>query len=288
VRRGRGGHCNGGELAGAFLILLREGFEAALVVGIILAVLARLDRRRDFVWVFWGIGAAALSSVAFAGAADRISDLFGGAGQEVLNGIVLAAAAAMMTYVVVWLRGTRGRMQAHLSERIHRRADGHGAGIFALAFLAVFREGAESVLFLWGVAAAGGEKAPAIALGAALGLAVAVLIAWALFAGGRRVPMRPFFNATTALLVVLAAGMLARAVGNWVAVDWLPALAYGVWDTSGVLPEGGAVGTVLAVLVGYNANPTLMEVLAYAAYLAGVGLWLALAGRGRGGATPAP
>jgi high-affinity iron transporter len=275
-------------MAGAFLILLREGFEAALVVGIILAVLARLDRRRDFVWVFWGIGAAALASVAFAVSADRISNLFDGAGQEVLNGVVLAAASAMITYVMVWLRGTRGRMEAHLSEEIHRRADGHGAGVFALAFLAVFREGAESVLFLWGVAAAGGERGPAIVLGAALGLAAAVLIAWALFQGGRRVPMRAFFSATTALLVVLAAGMLARAVGNWVAVDWLPALAYGVWDTSAVLPEGGPVGTVLAVLIGYNANPTLMEVLAYAAYLAGVGLWLALGRRGAAGGAPAP
>jgi len=265
-------------MVGAFLILLREGFEAALVVGIILAVLARLDRRRDFVWVYAGIACAAVASIVFAVSADRVSGLFGGAGQEVLNGAVLAAAAGMITYVVVWLKGTRGQMEAHLSERIQLGADRHGAGVFALAFLAVFREGAESVLFLWGVAAAGGEGAPAIALGALLGLAAAVLIAWALFLGGRRVPMRAFFSATTALLVVLAAGMLARAVGNWVAVDWLPALAYGVWDTSAVLPEGGAVGTVLAVLVGYNANPTLMEVLAYAAYLAGVGLWLA---RGR-------
>jgi high-affinity iron transporter len=265
-------------MAGAFLILLREGFEAALVVGIILAVLARLGRRRDFVWVFAGIGCAALASVAFAVSADGVSSLFGGAGQEVLNGIVLAAAAGMITYVVVWLKGTRGRLEAHLSEEIHRRADGHGIGVFALAFLAVFREGAESVLFLWGVTASGRQGGAAIALGAALGLAAAVLIAWALFLGGRRVPMRAFFNSTTALLVLLAAGMLARAVGNWVAVDWLPALAYGVWDTSRVLPEGGTVGTVLAVLVGYNANPTLMEVLTYAAYLAGVGLWLA---RGR-------
>jgi len=275
-------------MAGAFLILLREGFEAALVVGIILAVLARLGRRRDFVWVFAGIGCAAVASVAFAVFADRVGSMFGGAGQEVLNGIVLAAAAAMITYVVVWLRGTRGQMQAQLSERIHQRADGHGVGVFALSFLAVFREGAESVLFLWGVAAAGREGGGSIVLGAALGLGAAVLIAWALFAGGRRVPMRAFFGATTALLVLLAAGMLARAAGNWVAVDWLPALAYGVWDTSGILPEGGAVGTVLAVLVGYNANPTLMEVLVYAAYLAGVGLWLVL-GRSRPeGAATAP
>jgi high-affinity iron transporter len=275
-------------MVGAFLILLREGFEAALVVGIILAVLARLDRQRDFVWVFAGIGCALVASIAFAISADRVSGLFGGAGQEVLNGAVLAAAAGMITYVVVWLKGTRGRLETHLSEALHRRADRHGAGVFVLSFLAVFREGAESVLFLWGVAAAGGEGAPAIALGALLGLGAAVLIAWALFAGGRRVPLRAFFNVTTGLLVVLAAGMLARAVGDWVAVDWLPALAYGVWDTSAVLPEGGVVGTVLAVLVGYNANPSLMEVLAYVAYLAGVGLWLALGRRPPAASETAP
>lgn len=274
-------------MAGAFLILLREGFEAALVVGIIMAVLARLDQRVYLRYVYAGILCALAASAGFAGVADGVSGMFDGAGQEVLNGFVLAAAAAMITYVMVWLRGTRGRIEAELSAEVHRRAAGRGFGVFALAFLAVFREGAESVLFLWGVLAGGRGNAPSLLLGGLMGLAVAVLVAWLLFQGGRRVPLRTFFNVTTVLLVLLAAGMLARATGYWVAVDWLPALVYTVWDTSAVLSEGSGLGEVLAVLVGYNANPSLLEVLVYAAYLFAVGGWMWLGDRPSGKAPTA-
>jgi high-affinity iron transporter len=271
-------------MAGAFLILLREGFEAALVLGIIMAVLVRLGHPEHLRYVFLGALTALAASIGFAAVADGVSGMFDGAGQEVLNGVVLAAAAAMITYVMVWLRGSRRELESHLSAAVHRRAAGHGIGVFLLAFLAVFREGAESVLFLWGILAGGRSNAASLVTGAVLGLAVAVFIAWALFQGGRRVPLRTFFNVTTVLLVVLAAGMVSHAVGFWVAVDWLPALAYSVWDTSGLLPEGSPLGEVLAVLVGYNANPTLMEVLAYGTYLAGVGGWLWL-GAGPSGKT---
>lgn len=275
-------------MVGAFLILLREGFEAALVLGIILAVLVRLGHREHLRYVYLGALTALGASIGFAGVADGVSGMFDGAGQEVLNGFVLAAAAAMITYVMVWLRGSRRELESQLSAEVHRRAAGRGVGVFLLAFLAVFREGAESVLFLWGVLAGGRGDTASLVTGAALGLAAAVLIAWALFQGGRRVPLRTFFNVTTVLLVVLAAGMVAHAVGFWVAVDWLPALAYSVWDTSAILPEGSALGEVLAILVGYNANPTLMEILAYGAYLAAVGGWLWLGAGPPGKATRAP
>jgi high-affinity iron transporter len=273
-------------MAGAFLILLREGFEAALVVGLILAMLSRLAQPRHLRAAYAGVACALLASLAFAGAADAVSGFFDGAGQEVLNGIVLAAAAAMITYVVVWLKGRRGQMQAELSAQVSRRAGQHRLGVFLLAFLAVFREGAESVLFLWGILAGGRQDVGEVVLGAALGLAVAVAIAWVLMQGGRRVPLRPFFNVTTGLLVILAAGMLAHAARYWVAVDWLPPLVAPVWDTSAILPERSGLGEVLTVLVGYNANPSLTEVLVYAAYLAGVAVWLRIGAPS--GPRPAP
>lgn len=272
-------------MAGAFLILLREGFEAALVVGLILAVLARLGRPGHVRYVYAGVAAAGLASLAFAGVAEGVSGLFDGAGQEVLNGAVLAAAAGMITYVVVWVRGSKGRIEARLSEGV-QRGESHRLSVFVLAFLAVFREGAESVLFLWGILAGGRQDTASVLLGALLGLAAAVLIAWLIIQGGRRVPLRPFFNVTTGLLVLLAAGMLGHAVGFWVAVDWLPPLVYPVWDTSALLPERTGLGQVLTVLIGYNANPSLMEVAVYAAYLAGVGLWLRFGGRRSSSAAP--
>jgi len=275
-------------MAGAFLILLREGFEAALVVGLILGVLARLDQPGHVRHVYAGVACALLGSLGFAGMAEGVSGLFDGAGQEVLNGAVLAAAAGMITYTLVWLRGTQGRIEARLSEGARRPEGHHRLSVFLLAFLAVFREGAESVLFLWGILAGGRQDVVDVVLGASLGLGAAVGIAWLIIQGGRRVPLRPFFNVTTGLLVLLAAGMLGHAVGFWVAVDWLPALVAPVWDTNAILPERSGLGEVLTVLVGYNANPSLMEVAVYAAYLAAVGLWLRFGDRLRGPSRAAP
>ena len=260
-------------MAGAFLILLREGLEAALIVGIILAVLGRLDQMRHVRMVYAGVGVAFIASIVFAVAADGLSDMFEGAGQEVLNGIVLMAAAVMITYVLVWLRESRKHMYDDITQQVQGNVT-RGVGIFVLAFVSVFREGAESVLFLWGVMSGTGESVGRVVTGGLLGLAAAVVVAWLLFQGGRRIPLKQFFNVTTLLLVVLAAGMLARGVGFWVAVDWLPALMYSVWDTGAILSERSSLGGVLVILAGYNANPTLMEVLVYFGYLGGVALWL--------------
>jgi high-affinity iron transporter len=274
-------------MAGAYLIMLREGFEAALIVGIVLAVLTRLGRRDLVRHVGVGVGAAVVASIAFAFAADGVSNLFEGTGQEVLNGVILAIAAAMITYVVVWVRETRKGLGAHLSARVEA-GTAKALGIFLLVFLTVFREGFESVLFLWGLMLAGpsggGGGVTATVAGAVAGIATAVGIAWALFAGGKRIPLAAFFNGTMVLLVLLAAGMLASAAGFWVSVDWLPAIEYSVWDTSGILSERSPLGSFFAVMLGYNANPSLMEVLVWAGYLGTVLLWLAAGRLRRGGA----
>jgi high-affinity iron transporter len=274
-------------MAGAFLILLREGFEAALVVGLILGILTRLGRPGHARFVYAGVACALLASLAFAGMAEGVSGLFDGAGQEVMNGAVLAAAAGMITYTLVWLRGSKAQIEARMSAGAGR-PEGHRLSVFVLAFLAVFREGAESVLFLWGILVGGRQDVFDVLTGALAGLGSAVLIAWAIIQGGRRVPLRPFFNVTTGLLVVLAAGMLGHAAGFWVAVDWLPPLVAPVWDTSRLLPERSGLGQVLTVLIGYNANPSLMEVVVYAGYLAAVGLWLRFGARRKSASGAAP
>ncbi len=273
-------------MVGAFLILLREGFEAALIVGIILAALARMGAMQHARHVMAGVAAAALCSIGFAFVADGITDLFGGAGQEVLNGTILLVAGVMISYVIVWLKESRKQIEQQLAGQVRAHA-GRGVGLFVLAFVSVFREGAESVLFLWAVVAGGHDGMSRVLTGGVAGLLTAVVIAYLLFQGGRRIPLRAFFNATTVLLVLLAAGMLARGAGYFVAVDWLPALAYSVWDTGAILPERTGLGSVLAILFGYNANPTLMEVLVYGGYLAVVVAWLRFGG-GAAGATVPP
>ncbi len=273
-------------MMGAYLILLREGFEAALIVGIILAALARLDAMEYGRQVLAGVGCAVIASIGFALVADHISDLFEGAGQEVMNGVILVVAGVMITYVIVWLKESRRQIERHLTGQVQEHVTGRKIGLFVLAFVSVFREGAESVLFLWAIVAGGHDDMLQVLFGGMMGLLSAVLIAYLLFRGGRRVPLRLFFNATTLLLVLLAAGMLARGSGYFVAVDWLPALIYSVWDSSALLSEQSGLGSVLAILFGYNANPTLMEVLVYGGYLALVAVWFRFGSRMTAEAAP--
>ncbi|MFQ5509104.1 MAG: FTR1 family protein [Leptospirillia bacterium] len=262
-------------MSAAFIIMLREGLEAALIVGIVLAVLARLGQRGRNRHVAYGVGLAVVGSIGFALLADGVTELFEGAGQEILNGVVLGVAAVTITYVVVWVRGRQKGIGQQLAEQVEQ-AGVSGLGVMLLVFVTVFREGAEAVLFLWGVMLSGaGATLSATLTGALLGLSASAAIAWGVFASGRRVPLKVFFNITMGLLVLLAAGMLTSAVGLLVSVEWLPALEYAVWDTRHLLAEDSGLGALFGILFGYNANPTLMEVLAYAGYLLMIGAWFA-------------
>ena len=250
----------------AALIVFREVFEAGLVIGIVLSATRIVpgSARAVAAGIAAGLAGATLVAV-FAGA---IGDALQGSGQEVLNGTVLLVACAMLGWHTVWMASHGREMAASMRDLGRSVAEG-GRTLWALAVVvavAVLREGAEVVLFLYGLVV-GGEGWLALAGGIVLGLGGGVLVSAALYLGLLAVPTRRLFAVTNVLLVLLAAGMAAQGIGFLIQADLVPPLQPQLWDTSFLLDEKSAPGRALHALAGYTARPAGAQLLAYAAVL---------------------
>ena len=246
------------------LLVFREVLEAALIVSIVAAATRGVPRRGAA--LLGGIGLGALGAVLVALGAGRIAALFSGVGQEVFNAGVLLAAVLMIAWHVIWM-ASHGRALATQMQGVGR-AVRTGASpltvLVAVVALAVLREGSEVVLFLYGMLAGGAGH---LSAGLALGLAAGVTIGLLLYFGLLRIPMRHFFGATNALLILLAAGLTADAMAFLVQADLLPTLGEPLWDSSALLGEHSLPGQALHVLVGYTARPAPVQLLAWLATL---------------------
>jgi high-affinity iron transporter len=258
----------------AFLILLREGLEAALVVGIIAGYLHRTGRadRLPLVWI--GAASAALACLGTGLLLDLLSAEFPQRGQELFEAAIGALAAAMLTAMAFWMRRAAGAIRQHMQQQAEA-ASGSGAALIAMVFLAVAREGLEAVVFLlallqqstgWGVPLGG-------LLGLAAALLAGLLIAW----GGIRLQLGRFFRWTGVVLLLAAAGLASGALRALHEAGLWNGLQQVAFDLSAVLPVDGAPGAVLAGLFGYADRPSLGEAMLYLAFLA-VTLPLFLAG----------
>lgn len=261
-------------MGAAFIIALREGIEAALIVSIILAYLTQLGRRDRAHLVWWGTALAVAVSVAAGGAIFGLGAEFEGTAEQIFEGLVTLAAVGVLTWMIFWMRRQGARIRSELQEKVDTALVTGGLALAALAFTAVLREGIETALFIF--AAARGTAVASVGiggqlLGAVLGLAVAVVLGVLLYRGGIRMNLRSFFRVTGAILVVVAAGLLAYAVHELQEAGWLPMLTATAFDVSASLPDDAGLGAVLRGLVGYNADPTVLEVAAWAAYLLVVG-----------------
>ncbi|MDY7075618.1 MAG: iron uptake transporter permease EfeU [Chloroflexota bacterium] len=249
----------------AALITLREGLEAALIVGIVLGVLRKLgyaDRGKP-VWA--GVLAAIVASVIAGVALNALGVAFEGRGEEIFEGVAMLLAAAVLTWMIFWMQRQGRQVQAELELDMRRAtATGSAWSLFSLAFVAVAREGIETVLFLTAAAFSATPKQTLI--GGALGLLVAVLLGWMMFAAGNRLNVRAFFRTTSVLLILFAAGLLAHGVHELQEASLLPTLIEHVWDMNHILDESSTVGTFLKTLLGYNGNPSLIEVVSYLGY----------------------
>ncbi|MFM8321168.1 MAG: FTR1 family protein [Chloroflexota bacterium] len=257
----------------AFLLALREGVEIALVLGIVLGAL-RKAQRPDLSRAVWaGAAAAALTAVLAGGVLVKIGIELEGRAEQLFEGTLMLLAAGVLTWMIFWMQRQSRHLKRELEAGVRQATLQRGSkGLFLLAFLAVVREGVELALFLAATALA---SAPwATLLGALGGLAAAGMLGWALFAAALRLDMRRFFQVTSLLLVLFAAGLVAHGIHEFNEAGLAPAVIEHVWDINHILDEDSTAGELLAALFGYNGNPSLSELLAYLAYLLGIGFAL--------------
>ena len=279
---------NVGAFSSGLLTGLREGVEAALIVSIILAYLARTGNARFFPRIWLGTAAAlAVSLIAGVGIYVTTRTLPDGI-EQLFEGGTMLLAAAVVTWMLFWMRrqsaGIKGELQAQVD-----RALGSGLwGLAALAFMAIIREGIETSLFLVGQANSAEAGAPSIVVGALVGLAIAALLGYGFYRGTRRINLAVFFRWTGVALVLIAAGLLAHAVHEFVEAGVVTVGTQPAFDISAVLPHepdaGNLLGQLLAALFGYSSRP---EVVALAVYVVYVVTVLALYLRPSRPATPA-
>ena len=264
-------------MAAAALIALREGLEAALIVGIVLGYLRRigyLEGRRS-VWA--GVFAAVLASLGLAFLIQLVGMELEGRAEEIFEGATMFLAVGVLTWMIFWMRYQARLIKPSLERNVHDAVTtGTKWGLIFVAFIAVFREGVETALFL--SAAAFASDGQGTAIGAILGLATAILIGYLIYASTAQLNVRLFFNITSVLLLLFAAGLLAHGIHEFQGAGLIPTAIEQIWDTNHLLDENSGMGQMLKAVFGYNGNPSLEEVLGYFGYwiavLLGLRLWM--------------
>ncbi len=254
-------------MLGSLLIVFREVLEAGLIVGIVLAATEGIRGRAAY--VAGGIAAGVAGAGLIAAFAGSISNALSGNGQEVFNATILCVAVVMLGWHTVWM-ASHGREMAREMKQMGRAVAAGEKTLFAMATViavAVWREGAEVVLFLYGIAASSGVSAAGLLTGGALGVAAGGAVSWLLYRGLVAIPLKHLFSVTNTLVSLLAAGMAGQAAAILARADLIPAWGYALWDTSGVLPEDSLLGRSLKALVGYSDQPMGVQVAAYAGVL---------------------
>jgi len=255
-------------MGATFVITLREAFEASLLLGIVYGYLDRIGARGSFHWVTVGGVLGLLASLAMGLAVGMLSGPLLDLGPDVIAAAVMFVAVGLLTWHAWWMREHSRAIRGQVEHRLAAARSTQRLWIVGLiAFTGVFREGAETVLFLWGIMAeANSVTGWASLVGGVAGVALAALLGWAVFRGGKHVSLPRFFAVTTVLILFLAAGLFSTAVGRLEGLGLLP-MSGALWDTSWLLSDRSPAGSFLTGLIGYRARPSLFEVLAYWAYL---------------------
>ena len=278
-----------------FVIFLREGVEASMIVAILLSYLDQIGQRRHFRDVFLGV-AAAMVLVLIGGIAAylAIHRYAGSTVQTIIETVTYLLAAAVLTYMTFWMQSHSRTMSADLRARSDAVIEGRTRwGLGLLAFQSVGREGIETMVFTLAIVFASTTQAGTpvhsrgLLLGALAGLAVALGVAFLIFRLGKRLDMGLFFRVIGIVLMVFAAGLLANAVQNMQELGWLPFLGHNLWDTSSFLNESSNLGDVFHSLIGYADHPTVLQSIVWVTYLAVAATAFIRRGRRRPTAQPA-
>jgi high-affinity iron transporter len=249
----------------SFLISLREGLEAALIIGILLAYLKKTRPGASASPIWGGAAAALLVSLLGGWGLHTVAGHLSGRAMEIFEGGMIFLAVALLTQMLFWMRRESKRLKANLERAVDMQGD-NCLTLACLAFTIVAREGLETVLFLAGGASTA-ETLSLYWLGAVWGLAAAGLLGLLLYRGALRLDLRRFFSVTGWLLIFFAAGLVANGVREWHEAGLLPPLVAHIWDTYNLLPDTTVLGRLVSALFGYDPSPSLLQVGGWASYL---------------------
>jgi len=264
---------NLGSFSSGLLTGLREGVEAALIVSIILAYLARTGNSRHFSRIWLGTAAAALVSLVVGTGIYVTTRTLPNGTEQLFEGGTMLLAAAIVTWMLFWMRRQAASVKGELQARVDRAVtEGSLWGLAALAFMAIIREGIETSVFLVGQADSADASAPSIFAGALAGLAIAILLGYGFYRGTRRINLASFFRWTGIALVFIAAGLLSKGLHEFIEIG---ALGSGPWtvtafDLSGLLSHDTGIGAFLRALIGYSATPEILTLGVHLTYVVAI------------------
>jgi high-affinity iron transporter len=264
-----------------FVIGLREGVEASLIVGIVAAFLRQRGVGREMRWVWSGVALAVAVCAAAAVGLEILDENLPQREQERLETVIALIAVAMVTSMIVWMarhaRGIKGDLESAAGDAL---ADGSMWGLVGMAFLAVLREGLETAVFLLSAFQASTDRGAA-ASGAVLGIGVAIVIGWLIYRGGMRINLTRFFTVTGLVLVLVAAGLVAFAAHTAHEAGWLDVAQGQLVDLSGVIVPGSAVSALVTGVLGVQPKPTVAEAIGWLVYFAPVAAFVIISSRRR-------
>ena len=249
-----------------FLIGLREGLEASLIVSILIAYLIKTNNPKGARAVLWGVLIAVLTSILAGIAIAEFIDVVPAGTNEIIAGIASIIAVFFVTWMIFWMaRQSRG-IKAELHQKIDNAVKASALSLVGVAFFAVIREGIETAVFIWSASRATGNDTNPV-LGAALGLLTAAILGYLIYRGALKVNLAKFFKYTGAFLIIVAAGILAYGVHELQEIGWFPFLTESSYDLSSVIEKDGALDTLLRGTISFRAAPSRLESLVWFAYV---------------------
>ena len=255
------------------LIVFRETLEAALFIGIVAAATRALAGRSR--WIVTGVAGGVLGALLLAAGMEQLSKLADGAGEDVLNAVFLSMALAMLAWHCIWI-STHAREMVQQAKNVGSQAQQQGQALWAIAIavgVCVLREGAETVLFIGGIAASAQSGWQAMLAGASLGLLAGLGMGLLIYLGLTRIKVQYVFAVSNAFLLLLAGSLASQLAKVLMQAGWVDAGGEPLWDTSSTLPEDSPPGMFLHALVGYDASPSALQLGFYLGAIAFI--WLA-------------
>ncbi len=249
-----------------FLIGLREGLEASLVVAILAAYLVRTKRRDQLRWLWSGVAAALVLSLAVAGALTLTSRSLTFTAQELFGGFASLLAVALVTWMVFWMRKVARGLKGELQAQVDQALATSGLAMAIVGLVSVGREGLETSLFLWTSTKTVGNPALAL-IGALLGLITSATAGWFFYRGALKLNLAKFFKWSGAALIVVAAGVLAYGIHDLQEAQFLPGLNNLAFDVSSTVDPNGWIGVLLKGTVGFTPVTTWLQAIAWLIYL---------------------